>query len=279
MLRSYLSRLSSNFPALFYVLKKMDLVAHYVLRIQYEPEFFVLTKLVPRNASLLIVDIGANVGQSGLDFSALFPRAQIRSFEANPQLEVFLRHCRSLIGNRFQFRMVGMSDSPKKLDIFVPKRGNVFIYGEASVHAAVFDDESVKQRIGEFVLSRFECNLIDFDSTGLVPNIVKIDVQGHELQVLLGMKHTLSTCRPHFVIERSAADDKVMAFLRPFGYDFFVSDQYYFPVPYNSQSACVNLLCVPSGTTSTCSRIVGGPEDPDAHPPPLQRTVGCMTSR
>jgi hypothetical protein len=122
----------------------------------------------------------------------------------------------------------------------------VFIYGEASVDATVFDDGSVKQRIGEFELNRFECNLVDFDSTGLVPNIVKIDVQGHELQVLLGMKHTLSTCQPHFVIERSSADSEVMTFLRPFGYDFFVSDGHSSLLPYNSQSACVNLICIPT---------------------------------
>jgi FkbM family methyltransferase len=247
MLRSYLSHLSSSFPALFYGLKKIDLLAHRLLRTPHEPEFLALTKLFPADAELLIADIGANVGQSGLDFAALFPRAQIVSFEANPELEAFLSYCQRLIGRRFQFRMVGMSDGPKELAIFVPKRGEVFIYGEAAVDAGVFEDATTRKRIGEFTLSRVNCQLVDFDSTGLSPNIIKIDVQGHELQVLQGMRRTLSTCRPHLVIERSPADDAVMAFLRPYRYDFFVSGgDGAAPVPYAPQSARINLLCVPS---------------------------------
>jgi FkbM family methyltransferase len=246
MLRSYISRLSSHVPWLFYTLKKIDLLTHHLLHRLHEPEFRALAHLHPKSAQLLIVDIGANIGQSALDFSGLFPKAQIISFEANPQLAVFLRHCRRLIGERFEFRMIGMSDCPKKLTLFVPRRGNVHIYGEASVDPTIFDDASVQQRIGDFSLSRIVSDLIDFDSTGLRPDIVKIDVQGHELQVLRGMKQTLSLHRPYFFIERSPADADVMAFLQPFGYGFFVSGPNNMPVHYSGKSPCVNLICAPS---------------------------------
>lgn len=246
MLRSTLSRLSSRSPWLFYTLKKLDLLAHHMLRKLHEPEFRILANLQPKGAQLLIADIGANIGQSALDFAGLFPQAQIVSFEANPQLAVFLRHCRSLIGARFEFRLVGMSDSPQTLTLFVPRRGNVYIYGEASVDPSVFDDASVRQRIGDFSLSRVDSALVDFDSTGLLPDIVKIDVQGHELQVLHGMKQTLSRRQPHFFIERSPADAEIMNFLRAFGYSFFVAGPGDKPVPYSAGSPSINLFCVPS---------------------------------
>ena len=220
-------------------------MAHRILKTQHEPEFTALTKLFRSDADLLIADIGANIGQSGLDFAALFPRARIVSFEANPELEPYLRFCQRLIGERFQFKMVGMSDSPRNLEIFVPKRGEVFIYGEAAVDAKIFEDAATRGRIGEFTLHRVNCRLIDFDSAGLSPDIVKIDVQGHELQVLQGMQRTLTARRPHLVIERSPADETVMAFLRPFGYDFFLAGDGGPPVPYSAQSARINMLCVP----------------------------------
>src|SRR5580692_4658320 len=105
MLRAYISRWSSRTPKLFYSLKKLDLLLHYALKIQHETEFVGLTSFIRSDSSPLIVDIGANIGQSGLDFARLYPSARIISFEPNKNLEVFLRKCRGLIGDRYQFRM------------------------------------------------------------------------------------------------------------------------------------------------------------------------------
>lgn len=245
MFRSYISKWSSRTPKLFYSLKKLDLLLHYALKIQHEPEFTGLKNFIRSDLSPLIVDIGANIGQSGLDFANLYPCARIISFEPNQHLEVFLRKCQRLIGDRFQFRMIGISERPGTFDLFVPKRGDVFIFGEASTDPRGFESREIQQRLGSFSLTRCGCEFIDFDSTGLKPDIVKIDVQGHELKVLMGMRGTLAVCRPYLVIERSPADEAVMGFLAQYNYQFFVSDGRGPPVPYADKSSCVNLLCVP----------------------------------
>jgi FkbM family methyltransferase len=253
MFRSYVSKWSSSTPRLFYLLKKIDLLVHYVLKIQHEPEFAGMTNFISPDSTPLIVDIGANIGQSGLDFANLYPSARIMSFEPNRNLAVFLNQCRRLIGDRYQFKMVGMSDRPGSFDLFVPKRGGVFIFGEASTDRDVFEDADVRRRLGNFSLATCECEFVNFDSTGLNPDIVKIDVQGHELKVLMGMRDTLKACRPYFFIERSPADEAVMQFLEPYKYQFFLSDGRNPPVPYANESDCVNMLCAPTGGSKAAS--------------------------
>jgi hypothetical protein len=56
------------------------------------------------------------------------------------------------------------------------------------------------------------------DSLNLQPTLVKIDTEGHEAQVLLGMKSTLKS-KPKLVVEIHNNMDEVTDLLETMGYD------------------------------------------------------------
>ncbi len=98
--------------------------------------------------------------------------------------------------------------------------------------------------------------LVDFDSVNINPDIVKIDVQGHELSVIQGMKRTIEKCQPIFFIERSPADVAIMQHLMIYGYEFFVAGKSNNLVPYFKPSPMVNLFCVPNARIKDGSVIL-----------------------
>lgn len=57
------------------------------------------------------------------------------------------------------------------------------------------------------------------------PSLIKIDVEGHELEVLRGGEKKLSQCKPLLLIESFPPNlDKVVNFLTKLGYEFWDSD-------------------------------------------------------
>jgi FkbM family methyltransferase len=213
--RKAISTLISGAPRLFYTAKKTELTLRYLLGPLFEPDFLAISRLVDRQRRLSIVDVGANIGQSAIDFGQLFRKARIHSFEANPSLESFLKLTGTLLGPRFHYDLVGLSDAPGTMDIYVPRRHDVHIYGEASLHPAQFDDAITRARIGEFTLDHFPVRVSTLDQQGLASvDILKIDVQGHELHVLQGARETIQREHPLIIFERSPADSLIIDYLQ-----------------------------------------------------------------
>src|SRR5207253_3642496 len=63
-----------------------------------------------------------------------------------------------------------------------------------------------------------------FDDLGLRPVAVKIDVEGFELDVLLGMEETLERDEPILMIESNSNDEAVARWLDSKGYRLFAYD-------------------------------------------------------
>jgi hypothetical protein len=62
------------------------------------------------------------------------------------------------------------------------------------------------------------------DDFGLAPDVVKLDVQGSELDVMRGAETTLAACRPLLLIEDSWNREQLMRYLAGFDYAFFRYD-------------------------------------------------------
>lgn len=244
-IRRGISGLLSNFPYLFYFVKRVDLFAHYVTKWPFDTDFDVFSRVAGILPNPTIMDVGANIGQSAIEFCRVFPNPRIHSFEANPGLNGYLEYCKHLIGKRqMDIHMVGLSEVSKMLELYVPKRGEVFIYGEASLHPEIFDDPQVRSRIGQFEVTRQQMTLVDGDSLEFAPDIIKIDVQGHELSVLKGLKWTLQRYAPLLFIERSPVDAEIMRELESYGYQFFLCNGKLPVTSFESASERVNLLAI-----------------------------------
>jgi hypothetical protein len=61
--------------------------------------------------------------------------------------------------------------------------------------------------------------LDDFvDFTKLVPNLIKMDIEGAEFDAIVGMLNTISTARPHLLLETQPSDTRCLDLLRDKGY-------------------------------------------------------------
>lgn len=180
-----------------------------MLRRPFHPDFHVLADLTLGSAKV-IVDIGANVGESVEAIRLFQPAAPIVAFEpaaaafdklerSTRHLEGVTRHCMAL-GNR-----------PGAFTLYTPVLKGVPLTPLASV-----DREEAAEWLGRFAspslpasrltVSEETVEIRTLDSYALAPSFVKIDVQGLERQVLEGGIETLRAHRPVIMAERGPGD-------------------------------------------------------------------------
>jgi FkbM family methyltransferase len=180
-------------------------------------ELHLFASFFPRPCrEVVVLDIGANVGHHTL-FYGLMGASGI-AFEPNQPSASLVRE--KLITNQlagWQVVEVALSDHSGEMQLSLPDSNNLgsasleYNVGSRSVHVPVVR--------GDNCPSIQALSSIDY---------VKIDVEGHELSVLLGLKHTLRLHRPIIFFEwndNAPFSDVYSAF--PEGYRFwsFHSDQ------------------------------------------------------
>jgi FkbM family methyltransferase len=195
----------------------MELIVQYVMRKPHEADFLVFKKL--RGQGGLFVDIGANVGQSAISFGAINRHMRIVSFEPNPVCEPGLKLAKRILGARYSYNMVGIGPRASKTFLHVPVTGSILATQEASLLKDQLDQDDVNERLGEpFSVRQVPVEIHALDSYRLQPDIIKIDVQGFEIDALQGMVQTLQEHSPLLLIESSWRDGEVTDFLAGLGY-------------------------------------------------------------
>jgi FkbM family methyltransferase len=146
-------------------------------------------------------DVGAHTGVFSLIVAAVNPSARIRAFEPNPAVVPLLLG--NLAANGLPSGIlvpVALSDVTGVAHLEVP--------GDVTAAHVATEGVEIRTMRGD-----------DVDD-GSAVGLVKIDVEGHELEVLRGMERVLRRCRPALVIE--VGDDEhlagVRALLAPLGY-------------------------------------------------------------
>jgi FkbM family methyltransferase len=146
----------------------------------------------------LFVDAGAHIGNHTIFMATA--GAQVIAFEPNPTTRGFLQ--RNVQAN-------GLSEQ-----VQIIAKG---LWSESSV-ASIVDGEPGNSGLATIRPGSGEIGLVSLDDLDLDPDLLKIDVEGMEMDVLRGAPRTLSRSRPSIIVEANDGPIAVEQFLRPFGY-------------------------------------------------------------
>jgi FkbM family methyltransferase len=144
-----------------------------------------------------IVDIGANIGQVTIPCASRAYKGRVLSFEPDPKNQERLQQNLNL--NRFQNVEIvpkGLGRSPDTLTLCRVNPNNPGMNRILADTESRFDSTLVEITTLDLVLDEKSWKKLDF---------IKIDVEGFEMQVLLGASKTLSRFKPTLFIE---LDDK-----------------------------------------------------------------------
>jgi len=171
---------------------------------------------VPLDRSGAFIDVGANIGFYSISLARYF--AATYAFEVNPitfrilEANVHLSDVQNV-----QCACLGMSDQTGTTEVHLPKGGHL---GWASLDPGRHKSAAVP------VPARLDTLDNYLSSLRVQPEIslIKIDVEGHELQVLRGARRTLTEGNPVVLFEviEGDAGRECISMLRGCGYsDFF----------------------------------------------------------
>lgn len=203
-LGKYLRAVQSRFPNLVEAKYLFQKSFRKLLKIPFEKDFTIFEKLEFEDGQL-ILDIGANRGQS-IDAIRMFhSHVSIRSFEPNKFLADKLTNNYKSDKNVKIFQY-GLGDKTTSGELFTP-----FYYGFMYDGLSSFDfDEAYNWLNSETVawfndkkleVKKAKCSIVRLDDLNLAPAFIKIDVQGFEKNVLLGAVNTLEKYKPLIMFE------------------------------------------------------------------------------
>lgn len=193
--------------------------------------------------SSTIADVGAHVGYFSMIAAHANPKAKVHSFEPVDQIHARLSvNVRSNGVQNVKLHQAGVSSEPGWADISVRFSGNLLSTGSTLEGGAAPDAQ--RKRIQLLTLDEV------FAETKL--DLVKIDVEGHEMSVLRGARQVLKRDRPTLVMEAlvDAALDDLIAEFEPLGYDVhWIAEHDGALVPWNEPRPphTRNLLFAPRG--------------------------------
>lgn len=158
-----------------------------------------------------ILDVGANIGYNTLIFSDYGP---VIAFEPVFHQIVKMNVENNILRHNVHVAGCALSDLKEVREMNIPAHGcqsNTRInYGGTTLHA-----EGDWKGAGVHV----NCERLDDIYTG-VPSFMKIDVEGHELQVLTGAQETIKKHKPVLLVEigNFSEDHAVHKFIKELGY-------------------------------------------------------------
>ncbi len=216
----------------FKIIKKnviLTIVADYisdVFALNLEPDYEIV-KLFEKQRPL-ILDVGANRGESIKFFLKYKPLSKIIAFEPNT---IPFKKAKKKFKNYKNVKIINRIVSLKNTKIYTPVILNYKIYSLSSTSL-----EDLKKRITKFFsipMSKFRfekkrCKKINIDSLKLNPDIIKIDTEGSEFDVVKCAKKTIKKNKPILIIEYNDSYYKIKNKLKKLNYSprLFISGKF-----------------------------------------------------
>lgn len=182
----------------------------------YELEVFEeLTKDVTQTD--LFWDVGANIGFHSLSLKKRFPSHEVYSFEPDYRNFAALKHNQNMNGLTANLMNIALSNRADCLKIFA-MNGNNGMSSLAPWHEFKWESDP------HYILTTSGDDLIE---QNLIPRptIIKLDVEGHELEVLQGLNKTLASKKVRKIVFEAGSDfceteSEMKTLLTSFGYQF-----------------------------------------------------------
>jgi FkbM family methyltransferase len=199
---------------------KNDL-AHYATSFEGRAEFAALSQAAAGPGGVLF-DIGAHCGLISALWCAAKPGNRVFSFEPSPMLAQRLVEIRELnqFGARMNIHQIGIGESSGTVAMLIDPVGG-FVQSRHFDHTMWSAPERIEISIEsiEAASARLE----------VVPNFIKLDIEGHEYEAIKGSTAFLSQHRPvlflelhlNYLEERKLSPKSVVELLQQCGYSFF----------------------------------------------------------
>jgi FkbM family methyltransferase len=156
----------------------------------------------------IVFDVGANFGGLTTVMSRMVgPKGVVCAFEASPRIvdkcqrNIILSGC----NNVQVYNLAVYHKSHQKVPIYLGGHLNDSIYTNNNTEVAAFNVSTIA--IDDFV-----------EFTGLVPDLIKMDIEGAEFDAVQGMLRTISNAKPHMILETQPNDTRCLDLLRKDGY-------------------------------------------------------------
>jgi len=178
----------------------------------------------------LFLDVGANNGMTAAGFRRLNKDYRILSIEASRHHEPALQRLKQRIP-RFDYLITAVGATAGEFRLYTPMYKGVSIHTHTS-SSRDYMDVSLRRDFNPRVVEQIVYDeqivkVVPIDSLNLQPDIVKIDVEGLDYQVLLGMTQTIETWRPVVMVEYTPnKTGPIVAFFAERRYELFVYDEH-----------------------------------------------------
>jgi FkbM family methyltransferase len=174
--------------------QQLGTVAVIIGRIKYLQSSFAKSIAI---SPLSVIDIGANIGAYSLLFNYFWPEANIMAIEPSSYNRPYLDYNLGHIPN-IEIRQLALGSERSTGEIAVPSPAQKVINNDYwDTHTGTLSLYGKS----EYLREKVEIYPLDELDVSRPVNFMKIDVEGHELEVLRGARETIKEDKPAMLIE------------------------------------------------------------------------------
>jgi FkbM family methyltransferase len=196
-------------------------LAHYTTSLEGRAELAALVDAAADPGGVLF-DIGAHCGLISSVWCAAHPGNRAFSFEPSPALVRRIEEIRDLnqFGDRMQINQAGIGEAKSAVRMLIDPVGG-FVQSQHFDHTMWSKPESIEVSI-ESIQGASE-------RLGVIPNVIKLDIEGYEYEAIKGSISFLTEHRPavflelhlNYLEQRKLSPQTVVELLQQCGYLFF----------------------------------------------------------
>lgn len=194
----------------------------------HENDFYAMPLVADPSKSALFLDIGANRGHSALGFSKMMPGWRTISIEANPLHRARLESLKNR-KKLFDYHIAAADTvTGNVVTIWTPRYGKIYCHSSSAVdhkEAVRSIELSFPAQAKNFTYEQDETTTLALDDLNLAPTIIKIDIQGKEVDCIRGLANTIRLYRPIFLIECNLDGGNIVTSMREHNYVSHVYDR------------------------------------------------------